>query len=212
MERGCGGDGMNAYRVLAALALAIACYPAKAEQPATEIPTTTLGGLDTYFEYGKTPAGAFFCGFMVRGNHKSSADPHIEWDMHMAEIRLNDTEAAGVSAATFVVSGHKRTLRSPITELSFSIPKDPAPVPVQIRPVQTGDDSVRGEIPLDDAHRLLTALANDVKVTATLRYADQSAERLVIMVGYFGGMGKNSVLADCQRGLLPWRPGRMPEP
>jgi hypothetical protein len=203
---------MNSYRALPALALVIACYPALADEPSAAVPTFTLGGLDTNFESIKTPAGAWICGFDIRGNHRSHTDPHTEWDLHISEIRLGDTVAAGVSAATFVVSGHKRTPRAPITGLSFSIPKDPAQVPVDIRPMQTGDDSVRGEIALDDAHRLLTAMANDTNVTAELRYADQSVERLEIIVQSFIGMGKESVFERCNHGRLPWAAYKAPTP
>jgi hypothetical protein len=203
---------MKPRDALAALVLAAAFYPAIAEETSDTKPTITLGALDTYFEGGKTPGGGWFCGFTVRGNHRSHDDPHTEWDMHISEIRLGDTEAAGVSAATFKASHHQRTPRAPITAMSFSIPGDSAPVPVELRDVQSGDDSVRGEIALNDAHRLLTAMANEKTVTAQFHYADQSAERINIMVGYFRGGGKSGMFGECKRGLLPWGPGRMPVP
>jgi hypothetical protein len=203
---------MNPHRALAALVLAAACYPAIAEDTSDTKPTMILGALDTYFEAGRQPTGGWMCGFMVRGNHRSHDDPHTEWDMHIVELRVGDTEAAGVSAATFQVSHHKRTLRAPIAAMSFSIPGDPAVVPVEIRAVPSGDDSVRGEIALDDAHRLLTAMANESRVTAQLRYADQTSERIEIMTGRYGAGGKNSTFENCKRGLLPFYNVRMPTP
>jgi len=203
---------MKTRHALAALVLATGCSAAIAEEASDTKPTVTLGAMDTYFEAGKQPTGAWLCGFRVQGNHRSHDDPHTEWDMHIAEIRVGDSEAAGVSAATFTVSHRNRTPRAAITAMSFSIPKDPVAVPVEIRDVASGDDSVRGEIPLDDAHRLLTAMSNEKSVSAQIRYADQSTERVEIMMGSYGLGGKNSAFEKCKRGLLPWAPGKMPMP
>jgi hypothetical protein len=76
---------------------------------------------DVYFQYRpaqKGTAGAVgLCGFSIRGNHNSRANPRVEWDLNIDELIAGTTRVAGISAGTFEVVGHDRKARSPVVEL-----------------------------------------------------------------------------------------------
>jgi hypothetical protein len=51
---------------------------------------------DIYFEWRPAPKGTAMCGFGIYGNHLSSQDPKIEWDVH-----VDETACAGGLRASF---------------------------------------------------------------------------------------------------------------
>src|SRR5258708_35509478 len=59
------------------------------------------------------PSSKRLCGFAIRGNHRSSANPHVEWDLNIDQIVTPDGTAGGGSAGTIDPLGHKRPPPAP---------------------------------------------------------------------------------------------------
>lgn len=79
------------------------------------------------------PSSRRLCGFAIRGNHRSSANPHVEWDLNIDQIITPDGTVAGLAAGTFDVMDHKRKPRVPITQLSFTLDGGVDPIVAEIR-------------------------------------------------------------------------------
>jgi hypothetical protein len=62
----------------------------------------------TNFTKISKPSSQRLCGFAIRGNHRSSANPHVEWDLNIDQIVTPIGMAGGVSAGSFDVIDHKR--------------------------------------------------------------------------------------------------------
>lgn len=158
---------------------------------------------DIYFEWRPLSKKSAVCGFSIYGNHSSSQDPRIEWDLHVDEVVNGAERVAGISAGTFNVSGKTRSPRPAVTELSFSLADDPTPIVARIVGPPNQSNGVRGILDPEPAKKLFYALSNEHHIVATLKYADASAEVL-----QFAGFrdphgGKNSDFEDCLRGRTP---------
>lgn len=158
---------------------------------------------DIYFEWRPMPKGSALCGFGIYGNHLSSQDPKVEWDMHVEEVVNGSERVAGVSAGTFNVSGKTRNPRSPVTDLAFSLEDYPNPIVAHLIGAPNGANGVRGSLDSEPAVKLFYALSNGHHIVATLKYADGSSDVLKF-AGYRDVHGgKNSDFADCLRGRTP---------
>jgi hypothetical protein len=158
---------------------------------------------DIYFEWRPLPKGSAMCGFGIYGNHLSSQNPKIEWDLHVDEVVNGAERLAGISAGTFNVSGKTRNPRAPITDLSFSLEEYPTPIEARLVGVPNETNGVRGTLDLDTATKLFYALANAHQIVATLKYADGSSEVLQFAGFRDAHGGKNSDFEDCLRGRTP---------
>jgi hypothetical protein len=69
------------------------------------------------------------CGFQIRGNHRSRANPRVEWDINVDEIESGADRLGGVTAGAFDVLGHQLKARPPIVDLGFSIEGNPRRFP-----------------------------------------------------------------------------------
>jgi hypothetical protein len=89
---------------------------------------------DVYFQYRpaqKGTAGAVgLCGFSIRGNHNSRANPRVEWDLNIDELIAGTTRVAGISAGTFEVVG-VTTGKQDRQSSSFTIDGEPESIPAR---------------------------------------------------------------------------------
>jgi hypothetical protein len=165
---------------------------------------------------GTTTFPTLLCGFQIRGNHRSRANPRVEWDLNIDEIESGAGRIAGVTAGVFDVVGHQRKARPPIVDLSFSIEGNPLAIPARIVGAPNGDNGIKAFLEMDPANQLFSAFSDDTHIlTITLKYADNSSDVLQ-MRGYhdwrkFGG-GRNSMFNECLRGRMPRRGIEMPIP
>ncbi len=165
---------------------------------------------------GMTSAPTRLCGFQIRGNHRSRANPRVEWDMNIDEIDSGPDRVVGVTAGVFDVVGHQRKARPPIVDFSFSIEGDPQTIPARIVGTPNADNGITAVLETVPARQLFSAFSDDTHIlTITLKYADSSTDVLQIR-GYhdqrkFGG-GKNSMFNECLRGRMPARGIQMPIP
>ncbi|MBV8334767.1 MAG: hypothetical protein JO358_04820, partial [Alphaproteobacteria bacterium] len=100
------------------------------------------------------PASRRLCGFAIRGNHDSRANPHVEWDLNIDQIITPERTAAGVSAGSFQVTDHKRTPRPPITSLTFALQGVAEPIVAEIRGVPNPANGIVALIEPEPATRL----------------------------------------------------------
>jgi hypothetical protein len=147
------------------------------------------------------------CGFQIRGNHRSRANPRVEWDMNIDEIESDAGRIAGVTAGVFDVEGQERKARPPIVDLSFSIEGNPQAIPAQIVGAPNASNGIKAFLQSEPANQLFSAFSDDARViTIALKYGDNSNEVLQIRGWHdwrkFGG-GKNSLLNECLRGYTP---------
>jgi hypothetical protein len=154
-------------------------------------------------------AATRLCGFQIRGNHRSRANPRIEWDMNIDEINSDAGRIAGVTAGVFDVVGHERKARPPIVDLSFSIEGSPNAIPARIVGAPNAANGIKAFLDTDSANQLLSAFSDDTHaITISLKYLDNSTDVLQIRGWHdwrkFGG-GKNSLLNECLRGYTPVR-------
>jgi hypothetical protein len=163
-----------------------------------------------------TLAPTRLCGFQIRGNHKSHANPRVEWDFNIDQIAANGGWVAGVTAGAFDVTGHDRKARPPITDLTFSIEGHAQPISARIVGTPNADNGIKAFLEADAAGRLLTAFSDDSHlITIALKYSDGSTEMLQIRGWHdwrkFSG-GKNTLLNECLRGytLQPELPRPVP--
>jgi hypothetical protein len=169
--------------------------------------TVKLNMDDISFQWRLISGGSILCGYTIEGNHHGWANPRTEWDINIDEIVQGEIRVAGVSAGSFVLTGKRRTPRPPIIDMVFTTQDDAEPLPVQFVGVPNRDNGVHGSIELGRATKLFAALSNNRRITAALRYADGSSERLQFS-GFkdsrkFGG-GRNSPFDECLRGRTPY--------
>jgi hypothetical protein len=151
------------------------------------------------------------CGFSIRGNHHSRANPRVEWDLNIDELIEGTTRIAGISAGTFDVAGHGRKARSPIVELSFLIEGESQAIPARIVGSPNADNAIKAMLETEPANRLFTAFSDTQLVTISLKYADNTADVLQIRAWHDSrkfGRGKNSYFNQCLRGDTPDPHGR----
>jgi hypothetical protein len=156
------------------------------------------------------------CGFQIRGNHRSRANPRVEWDMNIDQINSGADRVAGVTAGVFDVVGRERKARPPIVDLSFSIEGNPQTIAARIVGAPNSDNGIKAVVETESAYELFSAFSDDTHMlTIALKYSDNSSDVLQIR-GYhdwrkFGG-GKNSFFNECLRGHLPERGIQRPIP
>jgi hypothetical protein len=176
----------------------------------------TKGALGAPASGGAPSVTTRLCGFQIRANHRSRANPREEWDINIDEIDSGAERIAGVTAGVFDVVGHERKARPPIVDLSFSIEGNPQTIPARIVGAPNADNGIKAFLQTEPAGQLFEAFSDDTHILSiTLKYADDSSDVLQIR-GYhdlrkFGG-GKNSMFNECRRGHLPERGTQMPIP
>lgn len=161
-------------------------------------------------ERTRKPSSKRLCGFAIRGNHSSRANPHVEWDFNIDQIVTPDRTAAGVSAGTFDVTDHKRKPRAPITQLSFALHGVADPIVAEIRGVPNADNGIVALIQPEPASRLFAEFQTERPILISMQYADRTADQLEVR-GFrdrrnLGG-GKNSYFEECLRGFKALVPG-----
>jgi hypothetical protein len=153
-----------------------------------------------------------YCGFQIRGNHRSRANPRAEWDLNIDQVNLNPGRIVGITAGAFNVTGHERKPRPPIVDLSFSIEGNPQAIPARIVGAPNADNGIKAVLETEPADQLFAAFSDDRHpIMIALKYLDGSSDLLQIR-GYhdwrkFGG-GKNSMFNECLRGYTPTGPVR----
>jgi len=156
------------------------------------------------------------CGFQIRGNHRSRANPREEWDINIDEIETGADRIAGVTAGVFDVIGQQRKARPAIVDLSFSIEGNPQTIQARIVGAPNSDNGIKAFLDMELANQLFSAISDDTHIfSITLKYADNSSDVLQIR-GYhdwrkFGG-GKNSMFNECLHGHMPPRGIQVPIP
>jgi hypothetical protein len=154
------------------------------------------------------------CGFQIRGNHRATANPRVEWDMNIDSIHSDAGWTSGVWAATFDVVGQGRKSRPPIVDLSFSIAGDPQSIPARIVGAPNTNNAIKAALETEPANRLFSALSgNNHLITIALTYKDNSSDVIQIR-GYHDGTlgGRNSLFNECLRGYTPIRGRTRPVP
>jgi hypothetical protein len=164
----------------------------------------------SHFASSNKPSSHRLCGFAIRGNHSSRANPHVEWDLNIDEIVTPERTVAGVSAGSFDVRDHKRKPRPPITQLSFTLQGVTDPVIAEIKGAPNADNGVVALLEAEPASRLFAELQTTRPIGISLRYSDGNTDQLEVR-GWrdkrkFGG-GKNSYLNECLRGFKVPVPG-----
>lgn len=177
-------------KIMTAIAIALAPALVAADPP------VRLSGGDVYFQFAgladdrtndgrrlakstKT-AATHLCGFTIRGNHYSHANPHIEWDLNIDQIVTKERSVAGVSAGTFEVTNHKRTARAPITDLSFTLEGSPDPIVAAILGTPNADNGVVALIESEPASRLFTEFQTMRAIVISMRYADGASDQIEV--------------------------------
>ncbi len=154
------------------------------------------------------------CGFQIRGNHRNSANPRVEWDMNIDSIHSDAGWISGVWADVFDVVGQERKPRPPIVDLSFSIEGDPQLIAARIVGAPNTDNAIKAVLDNEPANRLFSALSgNNHLVTIALTYKDNGSDVIQIR-GYHDGTtgGRNSLFNNCLRGYTPIRGRARPVP
>jgi hypothetical protein len=164
----------------------------------------------TNFTKTSKPSSKRLCGFAIRGNHRSSANPHVEWDINIDQIVTPNATAGGVSAGTFDVADHKRKPRPAITQLSFSVTGVVEPIVAEIHGVPNADNGIVALLQPEPASLLFAEFQTERPIVISLQYADSGADQLEVR-GFrdrrkFGG-GKNSYFSECLRGFKALVPG-----
>lgn len=156
------------------------------------------------------PSSKRLCGFAIRGNHRSHANPHVEWDLNIDQIVTPGRTAAGVSAGTFEVANHKRTPRSPITQLSFTLHGVADPIVAEIQGVPNAANGIVALIQSQPAARLFSEFQTDRYILISMKYADGSTDQLRLR-GFSDkrpSAGRNNTYFDeCLRGFKATVPG-----
>lgn len=156
------------------------------------------------------PSSKRLCGFAIRGNHSSRANPHVEWDLNIDQVVTPDGAFGGVSAGTFDVADHKRNPRPAITQLSFTVTGVAEPIVAEIRGVPNADNGIVALLQPEPASHLFAEFQTERPIVISLQYADRSTDQLEVR-GFrdrrkFGG-GKNSYFSECLRGFKAVVPG-----
>jgi hypothetical protein len=163
----------------------------------------------TNFTRINKPSSKRLCGFAIRGNHRSSANPHVEWDLNIDQIVTPIGTAGGVSAGSFDVTDHKRKPRPAITQLSFAV-AGMAPIVADIRGVPNADNGIVALLQPEPASRLFDEFQTERPIVISMQYADSSADQIEVR-GFrdrrkFGG-GSNSYFNQCLQGFKAVVPG-----
>jgi hypothetical protein len=166
----------------------------------------------TNFTKISKPSGTRLCGFAIRGNHRSSANPHVEWDLNIDQIVTPIGTAGGVSAGSFDVTDHKRKPRPAITQMSFAVAGMADPIVADIRGVPNADNGIVALLQPDPASRLFAEFQTERPIVISLQYADRSSDQLEVR-GFrdrrkFGG-GNNSYFNQCLQGFKALVPGEI---
>ena len=161
-----------------------------------------LSASDVYFQFRPAGSAVGLCGFNIRGNHNSWTNPRVEWDLNIDELMAGTTRVVGVSAGSFNVVGHDRKPRPAIVEMNFSIDGDSQTIPAQIMGAPNADNGIKAVLDTTQANKLFTAFSESHVVIISLKYADESADKLRIQ-GWRFGSGKNSDFNQCLRGYTP---------
>jgi hypothetical protein len=156
------------------------------------------------------------CGFQIRGNHRSRANPRVEWDMNIDQIESDAGPIAGVTAGAFDVVGRERRARPPIVDLEFSIEGNPQAIPARIVGTPNASNGIKAVLETESANQLFSAFSDDTHtITIALKYLDNSSDVLEIR-GWRGwrefGNGRNSLFKECLRGYTPVRGTLRPVP
>ncbi|HTB87449.1 MAG TPA: hypothetical protein VK743_05840 [Steroidobacteraceae bacterium] len=156
------------------------------------------------------PSSNRLCGFAIRGNHRSSANPHVEWDLNIDQIITPNGAVGGVSAGAFDVADHKRKPRPAITQLSFIVTGVAEPIVAEIHGIPNADNGVVALLQPGPASQLFDEFQSERPIVISLQYADRSTDQLEVR-GFrdrrkFGG-GKNSYFSECLRGFKAVVPG-----
>jgi hypothetical protein len=154
------------------------------------------------------------CGYNIRGNHRNSANPRVEWDINIDAIHADTGWVSGVSAGAFDVVGKERKPKPPIVNLIFSVQGDPQSIPARIVGLPNADNAIKALVETEPANRLFAGLTGDEHlVTITLTYQDNTIDVLQIR-GFSDGTygGKNSKFSNCLRGYTPEIHGVRPMP
>jgi hypothetical protein len=166
--------------------------------------------LGTNIHMNRKPSSKRLCGFAIRGNQRSRANPHVEWDLNIDEIVTPEGTVAGVSAGTFDVKDRKRTPRPPITQLSFTLPGAADPIVAEIRGMPNADNAIVALLEPEPASRLFAEFQTERPIIISLQLAGLGAEQLEVR-GFRDrrrfGDGKNSYFNECLRGLKTFLPG-----
>ena len=195
-----GRTSVNAKVWLTGAALLIIAAPVAAQQP------TTLTD-ETYFQWrprfdNKKAVGT--CGYGIFGNHRSRADPKVEWDVNVDEIFHGDQKIVGVSAGSFDVVGGKRKARAAITRLEFTFEGRDGCVAARVVGAPNKDNGIRAVVEPESTELLFDALSTDKYFVVSFKYADGSSDA-IRMRGYRDPdhRTKMSVFARCVRGDPP---------
>ena len=154
------------------------------------------------------------CGFQIRGNHRNTANPRVEWDMNIDAIHLDAGWTPGILAGAFDVVGQERKPRPPIVDLSFSIEGDPQSISARIIGAPNTNNAIKAVLETEPANRLFSALSgNNHLISIALTYKDNSSD-VVQIRGYHDGTtgGKNSLFNQCLGGYTPIRGRTRPVP
>ncbi len=152
------------------------------------------------------------CGFQIRGNHTSRANPHIEWDMNIDQIVTPERAVAGLSAGTFEVTDHKRKPRAPITDLSFTLNGAAESIVAAVQGIPNADNGIVAVLEAEPANRLFAEFQTMHPIVISMRYSDGRSDQIEVR-GFrderkFGG-GKNSYFNECLRGFRAKLPGEI---
>ncbi len=152
----------------------------------------------------RKPSDKRLCGFVINGNHRSKANPHVEWDFNIDQIVTPNLTVAGVSAGSFDVTDHKRKPRPPITQLSFILHDAPDPIVAEIKGTPNAANGIVALIQAAPAKRLFTELQTDRPLIISLQYADQNTEQLEVQ-GFrdrrMFGSAHNTYFEECLQGF-----------
>ena len=173
----------------------------------------TLESEDVFFQFipahrSPTANVSGVCGFSIRGNHRSRANPRPEWDINIDEISAGDRHVAGISAGAFEVDGQKRIPKPPIVSIVFAIEHDPEQIPAQIVGSPNSDNAIKAMLDTEPANRLFTAFSDANVIIINLEYAGGASDHLLIRGWHDSARGKNSQFAECMRGFTPSGPLR----
>ena len=161
---------MSSRRAVSAFILAVA--PAVV---AAQSPVVLLGNDDIYFTFDLAERPSFgtgvsatmvhartrLCGFQIRGNHRSTANPRVEWDMNIDAIHTDAGWTPGIWADAFDVVGAERKPRPPIVDLNFSIDGDNHSIPARLVASPSANNAVRAVLEAEPANRLFSALSGE---------------------------------------------------
>jgi len=117
---------------------------------------------------GSKPSSTRLCGFAINGNHRSRANPHVEWDLNVDQIVTPNGSVGGVSAGTFDVTDPKRRPRPPISQMSFTLPGVADPVVAEVRGVRNADNEIIALLQPEPASQLFAEFQTERPIVISL--------------------------------------------